>query len=517
MQGFHRSTDAGQTFSQVDNGFYCEQSFYSFSLAVSPKNPDEIFAGCENLYRHNPAGSWESVSMYAPGSSHPQIMVYHPDVHDIRYLADGTFLAVTDGGLHHNLGGTNWVQLNNNLNVGQSYRVGVMPGDYDHVCTGRQDNGADIKAGASAAFQTAFDKDGMGCFWNSDGTRWYSTAQMGDFKYCDYTNGQTGNCTYGNGANNHPKEKGSWDTPWSAHPTDPAVLFAGMNNMWRSPDKGATWTQMGTLGGTGGIRNFTVAPSNSQVIYVAKDSKIFRTTDGGSAWQDVTGTLAGIPTDVAVSAANPDHVWVTLSGYDATRKVYRSVNGGQAWTNETASGLPNLPANTVVLDDLGSNGVYVGMDIGVFYKRDGMASWQDFSGGLPNVQVRELEMGRKGAGTADRMLFAATFGRGVLRTRLWDDLPAHSRRAGAPPALREFSASFSGSTLHLGFRLDGGEGTGATALRLARLDGKILHGEETLQAGYHERHIDLAGQGKGLCLLILENATARIAKPIVIP
>ena len=245
-----------------------------------------------------------------------------------------------------------------------------------------------------------------------------------------------------------------------------------------------------------------------------KGSDLQKTANGGTSWASVKGTISGTPVNGAVSASNPDDVWITVSGYTATSKVYHSTNGGQSWTNETLSGLPNLPCGAVALDNLGQNGVYVGTDNGVFFKRDGIAGWQNFSDKLPNASVRELVIARKGANDADRMLVAATYGRGVWRTRLWGD-PSLVKRDAPAPSLRDFKATLAGPMLTIRFRLGSGADAGGASLRLARADGKVVF-RESIRGGQYERRIDVSGSGKGLYFVHLEKAGRQVSRPVAV-
>ena len=91
-----------------------------------------------------------------------------------------------------------------------------------------------------------------------------------------------------------------------------------------------------------------------------------------------------------------------------THKVYESANGGLNWVNITANGLPNLPVNCIVYQAGTNDDLYVGTDVGVYYKNNTMTDWIPYMTGLPNVVVKELEI-HYASGT----ISAATYGRGV--------------------------------------------------------------------------------------------------------
>ena len=74
-------------------------------------------------------------------------------------------------------------------------------------------------------------------------------------------------------------------------------------------------------------------------------------------------------------------------------KVYKSLDGGNSWTNYSGT-LPNIPVNTIVLDEnSNSETLYIGTDLGVFIRDNNSSDWSNFNNlTLPNVIVSELEI-----------------------------------------------------------------------------------------------------------------------------
>jgi PKD repeat protein len=172
----------------------------------------------------------------------------------------------------------------------------------------------------------------------------------------------------------------------------------------------------------GTITEFAIAPSNNQVIYALKDGSggVSKSTNGGTAFTScATPTTAASPTWVAISNTDPNVVFVVYSGYSATNKVFKSTNGGTSWTN-ISTGLPNVPVNCIVYQNgaAGGDGVYIGTDVGVYYRDNGTNGWIDFSSGLPNCAVTDLEIYY-----ATNRLRAATFGRGTWDSDLYSSVP----------------------------------------------------------------------------------------------
>jgi hypothetical protein len=92
--------------------------------------------------------------------------------------------------------------------------------------------------------------------------------------------------------------------------------------------------------------------------------------------------------------------------------VLYSGNGGTTWTDYT-TGLPDFPANTIVYEKATNDGMYVGTDVGVFYRNATMSQWECFSHLLPVCQVADLEI-NYGTNTVR----AATHGRGIWESHL---------------------------------------------------------------------------------------------------
>lgn len=164
-------------------------------------------------------------------------------------------------------------------------------------------------------------------------------------------------------------------------------------------------------GASAGNSTFTairVAPSNSNVIYAASVSQLWRSTDGGANWR----TIARPPlpdrwiTDIDVASTSYNQVYVTVSGF-GTPHVYYSADGGATWAARD-TGLPNTPASSLVIDPSTPSRLWVATDMGVYTSSDGGGNWVYYNEGLPRVVVTDLKFH---ANTG--LLRAGTYGRGV--------------------------------------------------------------------------------------------------------
>lgn len=179
-----------------------------------------------------------------------------------------------------------------------------------------------------------------------------------------------GNVTHGDGiyksldAGKTWKHIGLSDTRQLArvrvHPKNPDIVYvAALGHVWgpneergiyRTRDGGSTWQHVFTRGPKAGAIDLAMDPSNPNVLWAGfwevyrkpwtlesggPGSGLFRSTDGGDTWTDMT-RAPGLPKGVigtigvTVSPANPERVWAMIEAEDGG--LFRSENGGKEWT-----------------------------------------------------------------------------------------------------------------------------------------------------------------------------------------
>ncbi len=395
-----KSTDSGATWVNTAAPGVSLYGYYDTVLAVSPVNENNIYVAGFNMKQSIDGGAtWNSVPV-----------AMHVDNHCIRFLpGSGSVLLVgNDGGLFESTNsGATWSSLNKGVSITQFYGLGISRTHPAIMVLGAQDNG-NMKYNAGV-FTNITNADGMKGFvdW-SNANVIYASIQSGGF-YRSANGGATFTFI-------GTPSGGSWVSPWLQDPQVPNTIYAGTNKVYKSTNQGTTWTPIsGSLAGIGTFAVLKVAPSNTKFIYAGSGSKLYRTKDGGLTWTDIT---AGLPvatnflTDLAIHESDPDIVYVTFSGYNAGQKVYKTHNGGAAWTNISGS-LPNMPANSIVHEKRPDDPLYVGTDAGVYYRNDHLHDWLPYKHGLPNVIIDQLEIDY---GTS--VIRAATYGRGAWQAPL---------------------------------------------------------------------------------------------------
>jgi photosystem II stability/assembly factor-like uncharacterized protein len=143
------------------------------------------------------------------------------------------------------------------------------------------------------------------------------------------------------------------------HPTNPDLVYVaalghpyGENEergVFRSRDGGATWEKILYVSPKAGAVDLIIDRNNPEVLYASTwevyrkawkmwggggDSKLWKSTDGGNTWTDLTGN-PGMPEGpigkigVTVSPANSNRVWAIVEANEGG--VFRSDDGGKTW------------------------------------------------------------------------------------------------------------------------------------------------------------------------------------------
>jgi hypothetical protein len=181
--------------------------------------------------------------------------------------------------------------------------------------------------------------------------------------------------------------------------------------VYRTADRAESWTPIsGDLTNGGAVSAIAPAAANPSVLYVGtSDGRVWTTANGGQTWTQRTLPIASLRyvQAIAVDARDPQTAWVTVSGFLAAH-VFRTTNGGASF-QDVSGNLPDVPVNAVVADPTSRAVALVGTDLGVFATGDSGGTWTPLTDGMPNVAVYDLAYN---ANTG--VLLAGTHGRGVF-------------------------------------------------------------------------------------------------------
>lgn len=412
---FYRSTDAGQTYttmitgsSGVNNFFGYEtdgtgtsgQATYDMAICVNPTNVNEVhIAGIICWKTTNGGTSFVAETAW----SYPNSIGYnHADVHGLEWI-NNTIYSVSDGGVYKSTDfGDNWTDLSSGLGIRQFYRIATAKTDANLISGGAQDNGTTYRQ-TNGTWKEWLGADGMDCVISpTNASICIGTSQNGSiYKTTNAGNSYSGLSRPANG---------NWVTPLFMHPTNHDTVYGGWNGIYRSVNGGSSWTNLTSSISTGNFDCLAVASSNTRYIYGSVGSTLYRSSDAGATWTSVTP--GGTITSICVSPLNPQKLWVTTSATSNNIKV--STDFGSTWVNISA-GLPAVSARSIVVDNSVYEGLYVGMNIGVYYRDNINTAWTVHAPGLPLVAINEVELQ-----LSSKKIRVATYGRGVWETTMQD-------------------------------------------------------------------------------------------------
>lgn len=419
--GFWTSTDAGTTWvrTPTSSTLTSSQSTYGWwfgRIWVDPAASRHLWVPGVPMLESTDAGTtWTSTS------------AVHADQHALAFdprVAGRVFLG-NDGGVYRStsngsLSGT-WTRATS-LAVNQFYTVATSRQDLTRVSGGAQDNGS-LRSWGGTAFNSIGGGDGTTNLIDpTNQNKVYSCSQFGACTRS--TDGGTTRSGFGATVS----DRRNWVTPIVFDPGNPSVMYYAGNRVNRSTNSAASWTAIspdlshgdGGVGGAvfGTVTTLAVARSDGRVIYAGTDDgRAWVTRNTGGTWTEIT---AGLPTrwltHIEVDPADANTAYVSVSGYrngDPGAHVFRTTTGGTAW-QDISAGLPDAPVNDLAIDPRNSAILYAATDVGVFARAAG-GGWAPVGSGLPLVPVADVDAAASGTTT---VLTAATFGLGFYRTSI---------------------------------------------------------------------------------------------------
>ncbi|MEU9477774.1 hypothetical protein [Streptomyces sp. NPDC048191] len=397
-----QSTDGGSTFTAVSGTHGVFHPGWCDVIACAPDDENVLFWGGADLDRTADGGAtWSGLPVHADQHA----VVFAPSNSNVVYIAN-------DGGVWRSDDkGATVRKVSNGLVITQFYNINFWRGLSNVLGGGAQDTA------------TNYTTSGLTWrpVWAGDGGWFVIDPTDPRVMYAEAQNAYLVKSTDG-GSTWVAKTAGIvGSTPFEGvltmDPNDHLRLYYGTDRVLRTLDGMATaWTSCSQVL-TGEVSTIAVAPSDSGRVYAGTASgHLYRTDDGGTTtnWADKTGSLParGI-SSIWVDPANADHLVISLVGFGsaagAAQSVWGSTNGGSAWT-DLSGDLPQVVANSVVVDPASSSTLYLATDTGVYRSTDSGAHWMPFDNGIPNVPVSDLVID-----SASHILYAGTMGRGAFK------------------------------------------------------------------------------------------------------
>jgi photosystem II stability/assembly factor-like uncharacterized protein len=425
------------------------QAWYNQFIAVDPADSDHVYIGLEEVYETTDGGSsWVAASPYwnltlscfslnpFPGTC-PNTT--HSDQHGVA-IAGGKVIVGNDGGVFsrslstHTAGG-GWASLNARLGTLQYYYAdsGARPSDGKLTYWGGlQDNGTSKLTPGSTKYSPLEASEPFG----GDGGDTLVDPKNSDNVITEYTGLDMATSTDGgrNWVDINPNDPNPrFIAPFTADQESLSDLWAGGEFVYHSTKgfatRSADWTKAYDQGAG---RTTTAIDATGGTVYAAwcgACNPDFETgsgfqagiaTNAGGTWHQLTPPLATrYVSAVTVDPSNPNHAYVTYSGYSrrwiigpydaGVGHVFETSDGGAHWSDisgGSAGGLLDAPANDVLIAPGGN--LVVATDFGVYTSGPHGGIWKRVGTGLPNTITDDLAL------TPDKSaIIAATHGRGL--------------------------------------------------------------------------------------------------------
>ncbi len=243
-----------------------------------------------------------------------------------------------------------------------------------------------------------------------------------------------------------------WNSPIHLSPHNPRVVYFGGNRLFRSMDRGDTWTAtrdltkqidrntlpiMGVSGkdpmaskhdgytGYGYVVSVAESPKVPGILWVGTDDgNVQVSKDGGATWTNVSKNVPGIGETYHISRLEPSRYeagtcYLAVDGHrlnDMKPYLYVTTDYGATWT----SIVNNLPkwgnVNVIREDPKNKDLLFVGTEFGLFISMNGGKEWKPFMSGMPTMRIDDIIIHPR-----DNDLIVGTHGRGIY---ILDDITA---------------------------------------------------------------------------------------------
>lgn len=406
--GIFKTTDGGINWEEMDANI--NGSIYSWwfsKVQVHPKNPDIVWVSEFNMYHYDVEDqNWKTVG----GIHVDQHAVYiHP--RETNFVVIGN-----DGGVYTSDNEGKDFTFVTNLPITQFYTCEANYQNPNQRYGGTQDNGTiRTMTGETGDWHRIYGGDGFIVRVDPSDSRYmYAASQRGGFGR------STNSGSSFMGARPDYSVTYNWKTPYILDPNTPSTVYLGGQSVYKSTNRAASWTKISDdlTNRNPGLWNYATLTAlaasavDDKIIWAGTDDgNVWVTSNGGSGkeWTKVSDNLpVRWVTTVATDPFDAHTAYVGFSGlryFDYEPHLFRTTDLGVTW-EDISGNLPDMPLNIVIIDPDNQGTFYIACDNGVYVSYDAGTIWEPLGNGLPTVPVLDLNLHRP-----TRTLLAATFGR----------------------------------------------------------------------------------------------------------
>jgi photosystem II stability/assembly factor-like uncharacterized protein len=443
--GIFRSEDKGETWTKMSDTN--PRPMYYSKVHIDPNNDQRIWVlGAQMFYSEDGGKTFRTNLVQRIHGDHHAMWI-NPQNSDHMILG-------SDGGIHQSRDrGRTWDFINN-IPLGQFYEIGLDMAKPYNVCGGLQDN--NTWCGPSRTLDSrGIRNDDWFTVGGGDG--FYAQIDPTDPSIV-YAESQDGNVLRRNlkthesrsirpqPPEGEPRYRFQWNSPIVISAHDPKTIYYAGNYLFRSPDRGDSWTRLGpdltngqerdklpimgkvpdryTLSRHDGVQQWpaitTISESvlNKDVLWAGTDDGNLQVTrDGGKSWKNVADRCKGVPKGTYVSRVIASRhaegtAYATFDGHrsnDFGIYVYRTTDFGETWAS-IRGGIPDNLGVVNVIREHHRNPklLFAGTEYGAYVSFDQGARWSRLKLNLPTVPVDDIQIHPR-----DNDLVLGTHGRSI--------------------------------------------------------------------------------------------------------
>jgi hypothetical protein len=402
---------------------------------VDPQASSRVYIGFQELYASTDSGgTFSNVSANRTHFDH-HALVFTPGTH----ISGGppTRLYVgTDGGIARtDNGGGSWANLNEGIATNLFLSIDIGRGSAfanDFTYGGTQDTGT---------IEHRPDMPGTDWHLGIDGDGGTTAVDPCDPNHAFGVDNGAYSVTTDGGANWDFNPIGLTGVGvLKADPNCRVVYAATGTQLRQSTNNGGSFTSIHTF--PSGITAIATVQIDSNTLWVGlANGTVQRTSNAlagvGSTWTalTVTGAPAQPVSGIAIDPTHPDQAVVVYPGFcggacapgNRTRHVFRTTDNGATWTDISGTdgggeNLPDLPLHSVVIDSGPSSyTIIVASDASVLRTANLGTTWEVLGAGFPTVDAKSLALD---AEISPPLLRVGTYGRSVFELTGAIEVPA---------------------------------------------------------------------------------------------
>jgi photosystem II stability/assembly factor-like uncharacterized protein len=477
--GTYRSEDKGETWKKMGDT-NPRPSYYS-QIRIDPNNDLRIWElGAQMFYSEDGGKKFAT----------DRVKGIHGDFHAmwIDPADSNHMIAGSDGGIHWSYdNGRSW-DFVNTLAIGQFYEISLDNEKPYHICGGLQDNGSWCGPSQSLTRDGITNED-----WNviHGGDGFYAAIDPVE-PWIVYTESQDGyvdrrDLRTGQQRSIRPEAKHGeahyrfqWNSPVAVSAYNHTTVYYGGNHLFKSMDRGDTWTPLGgdltsgvdrnklqifgktpdktTLSRHDGVQEyptittFSESPVTADVLWVGTDDgNVQVTRDGGKSWKNVAARVPGVPkgtyvSRVTASKSSAGAAFATFDGHrndDYSIYIFATTDYGESW-KAIRNGIPDSAGSVHVIREhpRNQNLLFAGLEFGLWVSWDHGGNWTALKGNFPTVPVDDIQIQAR-----ENDLVVATHGRSIW---IMDDLtPIEKMDASVASADVTFFPPHAAATYHI--------------------------------------------------------------------